>query len=49
MEIVGEIIGLETNNAIFEFFKRFCIGFFPKLSYRVTFARQSAKLWVVKQ
>jgi len=49
MEIIGEIIGLETDKAIFEFFKRFYIDYFPKLSCRVTFARQSAKLWAVKQ
>ena len=49
MEIVGEIIGLETDKAIFEFFKRFYIDYFPKISCRVTFARQSAKLWAVKQ
>ena len=49
MEIVVEIIGLETDKAIFEFFKRFYIDYFPKLSCRVTFARQSAKLWAVKQ
>ena len=49
MEIVGEILGLDTDKAIFEFFKRFYQHYFPKLSCRVTFTRQSAKLWAVKQ
>jgi hypothetical protein len=49
MELVGEVIGLETDKAIFEFFKRFYTDYFPNLSCRVTFARQSAKLWAVKQ
>lgn len=49
MEIVGEILGLDTDKAIFEFFKRFYRHYFPKLSCRVTFTRQSAKLWAVKQ
>jgi hypothetical protein len=49
IEIVGEIIGLETDKAIFEFFKRFYIDYFPKLGCRVSFARQSAKLWAIKQ
>jgi len=49
MEIVGEILGLDTDKTIFEFFKRFYGHYFPKLSWRVTFARQSAKLWAVKQ
>ena len=49
MEIVGEIIGLETDKAIFEFFRRFYLDEFPKLSCRVTFARQAAKLWAIKQ
>jgi len=49
MEIVGEFLGLETDKAIFEFFKRFYSHYFPKLTCRVSFARQSAYLWKVKQ
>lgn len=49
MEIVGEILGLRTDKAIFEFFKSFYKQFFPKLSCRISFIRQSANLWAVKQ
>lgn len=49
MEIVGEFLGLETDKSIFEFFKRFYGHYFPKLTCRVSFARQSAYLWRVKQ
>jgi len=49
MEIVGEMLGFDTDKEIFRFFKRSYRHYFPKLSCRVTFARQSAKLWVVKQ
>lgn len=49
MEIVGEVLGFDTDKEIFRFFKRFYRHYFPKLSCRVTFVRQSAKLWAVKQ
>jgi hypothetical protein len=49
MEIVGEMIGIDTDKAIFKFFKRFYIDYFPNLGCRVTFARQAAKLWAIKQ
>ncbi len=49
MEIIGEMLGFDTDKEIFRFFKRFYQHYFPKLSCRVTFSRQSAKLWAVKQ
>jgi hypothetical protein len=49
MEIVGEILGFDTDKNIFEFFKRFYSHYFPKLSCRVGFLRQAANLWAVKQ
>ena len=49
METVGEILGLDKDKTIFEFFKRFYRHYFPNLTCRVTFARQAAKLWAVKQ
>ena len=49
IEIVGELLGLDTDKAIFELFKRFYRHYFPKLGCRVTFARQAAKLWAIKQ
>ncbi len=45
MEIVGEMLGLDTDKDIFGFFKRFYRNYFPKLSCRVTFIRQSDLLW----
>ena len=48
MEIVGESLGLETDKKLFWFFKRFYAHFFPDLTTRVTFLRQAANLWKVK-
>lgn len=48
MEIVGEFLGLDTDKAIFSFFKRFYRHFFPKLTCRETFLRQATNLWKVK-
>ena len=44
MEIVGENLSLETNKAVFTFFKRFYTSFFPRLTNRVAFLRQAANL-----
>ena len=49
MEIIGEFLGLDTDKKIFEFFKNFYSHYFPKLTNRVTFIRQAANLWQVKQ
>lgn len=49
MEIVGELLGQQTDKAIFQFFKRFYRHYFPKLTCRVSFVRQAANLCSVKQ
>lgn len=49
MEIVGEILGFDTDKDIFGFFRDFYVHYFPNLTCRVTFARHAANLWVVKQ
>jgi len=49
MEIVGEILGFDTDKDIFGFFRNFYSHYFPRLSCRVSFVRQAANLWAVKQ
>ena len=49
MEIVGETLGFDTDKDIFGFFRDFYANYFPNLTCRVTFARQAANLWAVKQ
>jgi hypothetical protein len=49
MEIVGEILGFDTDKDIFGFFRNFYAHYFPNLTCRVTFARHAANLWAVKQ
>lgn len=49
IEIVGEIIGFDTDKKIFNFFKNFYGHYFPNLNNRVNFVRQAANLWWVKQ
>jgi hypothetical protein len=49
MEIVGEILGFDTDKDIFGFFRYFYAHYFPNLTCRVTFARHAANLWMIKQ
>lgn len=51
IEIVGEFLGLDTDEAIFRYFRRHYAECFPALRevHRTTFARQSANLWKVKE
>jgi len=49
MEIVGEILGFDTDKNIFGFFKRFYGHYFPNLTCRVSYARHAANLWTVKK
>jgi len=49
IEIVGEILGFDTDKNIFGFFRNFYGHYFPNLTCRVTFARHAANLWTVKQ
>ena len=49
MEIVGEILGFDTDKDIFGFFRNFYHQYFPKLTSRVSFVRHAANLWIVKK
>lgn len=49
MEIVGEFLGLDTDKAIWSYFKQHWSSWFPGLGARTNFVRQSANLWAVKQ
>jgi hypothetical protein len=51
MEVVGEYLGHDTDQAIYAYFRRHHPGFFPALArvHRTTFARQAANLWPVKE
>jgi hypothetical protein len=42
MEIVGEILGFDTDKDIFGFFKSFYSHYFPNLTSRVSFVRHAA-------
>src|ERR671910_3049477 len=51
IEIVGEFLGIDTDKAIYLFFRRHYGEWFPALSevHRTTFARQAANLWKLKE
>ena len=51
MELAGEFMGVDTDEGIYAFFRRYHRGEFPALASvcRTTFARQAANLWRVKQ
>ncbi len=51
MEVVGEFIGLDEERALFTYFRRHYSALFPKLRTvrRVTFTRQAANIWRVKE
>jgi len=51
IEAVGELLGLETDAAIFRYFRRHFGDWFPALKqiHRTTFVRQSANLWRIKE
>jgi hypothetical protein len=51
IEVVGEFLGLDTDKAIFEYFKIHFAQWFPALReiHRTTFTRQSANLWHLKE
>lgn len=51
MEVVGEYLGLEQEQALFAYFRRHYAHFFPALRtlHRTTFVRQAANLWRVKE
>lgn len=51
IEVVGEFLGIDTDKAIYLFFRRHYGEWFPALHkvHRTTFARQAANLWKVKE
>ena len=51
MEIVGEYLSLNTDKAIYDYFRRHYSHFFPAMAkiHRTTFVRQAANLWRVKE
>ncbi len=48
IEICGEFFKLHEDTEIYKYFKRHYPHFFPSLSDRTTFVRQSANLWQAK-
>ena len=49
MEIVGEILGFDTDKDIFGFFRNFYHEYFPAMTNRVNFVRHAANLWFIKK
>ncbi len=51
IEIVGEFLGIDTDEGLFGYFRRHYAEWFPALRkvHRTTFARQTANLWKVKR
>ena len=49
MEIVAEWLGIHEDKAIWKYFRRDWLHFFPTLPDRSQFVRQGANLWRVKQ
>jgi IS5 family transposase len=51
VEVVGAFLGLNTDQAIYDYFRRHWADYFPRLTgvHRTTFVRQSANLWLVKE
>ena len=48
MEIVAEYQGIDTDKAIWQYFRRHWLEWFPRLGSRCTFVRQAANLWQYK-
>ncbi len=51
IEIVGEFLGIDTDKALYRYFRRHYGEWFPALGevHRTTFCRQAANLWKVKE
>jgi hypothetical protein len=51
IEVVGEFLGMDTDEAIFRYFREHYSDWFPALRevHRTTFTRQAANLWKVKE
>ena len=48
MEIVAEYQGIDTDQGIWQYFRRHWLSWFPRLSSRSTLVRQAANLWQYK-
>jgi hypothetical protein len=49
MELVGEFLGIDTDQGIWAYFCWPWPAWFPGLGSRATFAKQAANLWLIKQ
>lgn len=49
MELVGEMLSHDGDEAIWDYFRRHWVTWFPGLGDRSTFVRQAANLWWIKQ
>lgn len=51
MEVVGEFLGIDTDEGVYAYFRRHYSEWFPTLkeTHRTTFCRQAANLWVIKR
>jgi hypothetical protein len=51
IEVVGGFLGIDTDQGLYTFFRRFFGDRFPALCQidSITFVRQTANLWVVKE
>ncbi|CDH44240.1 IS982 family transposase [Candidatus Contendibacter odensensis] len=49
MEVVGEFLGLDTDQPIGQYFRQHWPLWFPQRGSRPTFAQQAAHLWAIKQ
>ena len=49
LEIVGEVLGHDGDEAIWSYFKRHWAAWLPGLGDRSTFVRQAANLWRIKR
>lgn len=48
MEIVAEYQGIDTDQGMWQYFRRHWLEWFPRLGSRVTLAQQAAHLWQYK-
>ncbi len=50
VEVVGALLGIETDTGLYRHFRRYHADLFPALArvHRTTFTRQAAALWAVK-
>lgn len=51
MKVVGEFLGDDQDQAIFQYVRRYYAHFFPAITrvHRTTFVRQAANLWTLKE